>query len=61
MCNVVMHEHDLWQSGFVKLRSSAVQHMRARYASGSFGTLSIWPSTSNFLSSHPCVIVRQKF
>ena len=44
MCKVVIHEHDLWQSGFVKLRSS----MRARYASGSFGTLSIWPSTSFF-------------
>ena len=23
MCNMVMHEHDLWQSGFVKLRSSS--------------------------------------
>ena len=23
MCNVVMHEHDLWQPGFVKLRSSS--------------------------------------
>lgn len=58
MCKVVIHEHDLWQSGFVKLRSS----MRARYASGSFGTLSIWPSTYFYrLSSHPCEIVRQKF
>ena len=49
MCNVVMHEHDLWQSGFVKLRSSSssssAAHARAVYASGSFGTLSIWPST----------------
>ena len=60
MCNVVMHEHDLWQSGFVKLRSSAA-HARAVYASGSFGTLSIWPSTFSFLPSHPCEIIQQKF
>ena len=30
MCNMVMHEHDLWQSGFVKLRSSSsAAHARA--------------------------------
>ena len=27
--------------------------MRARYASGSFGTLSIWPSTSTFFVVAP--------